>query len=87
MVDRNTLSACNDILLFTCRKISILSHTYFIIIFYTFIYLFVCLFIFGCVGSLLLHTASGGYSVAVCGFLITVASLVAEHGLQARGLQ
>ena len=25
--------------------------------------------------------------VAACGFLIVVASLVAEHGLQARGLQ
>ena len=50
-----------------------------------FIYLFY--FIFGCIGFSLLHVgfslvaASGGYSVAVCGLLIVVASLVAEHGL------
>ena len=50
----------------------------FIILFY--------LFIFGCVGSSLqrglsLVAASRGYSVAVRGLLIVVASLVAEHGL------
>ena len=39
------------------------------------------LFIFGCVGSLLsLVAASRGYS-SLCGLLIVVASLVAEHGL------
>ena len=45
------------------------------------------LFIFGCVGSLLLHAgfslvaASGGYSVVVHRLLIAVTSLVAEQGL------
>ena len=48
--------------------------------------LFIYLFIFGCVGSLLLHAGfslvavSGGYSVAVRR-LLEMASLVAEHGL------
>ena len=47
----------------------------------------IILFIFGCAGSLLLCclflvVASRGYSlVAVCGLLIAVASLVAQHGL------
>ena len=46
------------------------------------------IFIYGHARSLLLHVlslvvASGGYSViSVCGLLIAVASLVAEHGLQ-----
>ena len=49
-----------------------------------FIYL---LFIFGCIGSSLLHAAfsscgeRGLLFVAVRGLLIAVASLVAEHGL------
>ena len=54
-----------------------------------FFFFFNYLFIFGCVGSSLLHAgfslaaACGGYSsfIAVRGLLITVASLVAEHGL------
>ena len=51
-------------------------------------------FIFGCVGSSLLRTGflqlrrvGGLLLVEVCRLLIAVASLVAEHGLQARGLQ
>ena len=36
------------------------------------------LFIYGCVGSSLLRT--GFLFIAVCGLLIVVASLVAEHG-------
>ena len=51
-------------------------------------YLFLInLFIFGCAGSLLLWgfyivAMNGGYSrVSVCGLLIAVASLVADHGL------
>ena len=58
------------------------------------IYLFIYLFIFGCVGSLLLRTgflqlwrAGAILCFAVRGLLIVVASLVAEHGLQVRGLQ
>ena len=49
--------------------------------------LFVYLFIFSCVGSLLLHVAFsscgewGLLSIAVRGLLTAVASLVAEHGL------
>ena len=45
------------------------------------------LFIFGCIGSLLMHMALsscgkwGLLFVAVCGLLIAVASLVAEHRL------
>ena len=60
--------------------------------FFLYIYLFY-FFIFGCVGSSLLRglslvVASGGLLfVAVQGLLIAVAWLVAEHGLQARGLQ
>ena len=48
---------------------------------------FIYLFIFGCVGSSLLRVAffscgkRGLLFVAVCGLLIEVASLVAEHGL------
>ena len=50
------------------------------------------LFTFDDAGSLLLTgfslVASEGYSVvAVCGLLIAVASLVAEYGSRARGLQ
>ena len=37
--------------------------------------------------GLSLVAANAGYSVAVCGLLIVVASLVAEHGLYACGLQ
>ena len=50
-------------------------------------------FIFGCIGSLLLRTGfslvgkRGLLFIAVRRRLIAVASLVAEHGLQARGLQ
>ena len=43
-----------------------------------------CLFIFGCVGAceLSLVVVSRGYFlVAVCGLLLAVASLVADHGL------
>ena len=42
------------------------------------------LFIFGCVGSSLLSSSCGEQGplfVAVCGLLIVVAFLVAEHGL------
>ena len=53
------------------------------------IYFFNC----GSAGSSLLHVGfslvavSGGYSlVSVCGLLIAAPSLVAEHGLQERGL-
>ena len=52
-----------------------------------FFVLFCFVFIFGCVGSSLLHVGfslvaeRGDYSVAVRGLLIAVASLVAEHGL------
>ena len=48
---------------------------------------FIYLFIFGCVGSSLLHTGflqlrrAGGYSSLQRGLLIVVASLVADHGL------
>ena len=47
---------------------------------------FIYLFVFGCVGSSLLHAFSscgewGLLFVAVHGLLIAVASLVAEHGL------
>ena len=62
-----------------------------------FAFFFVCLlkiyiFIFGGAGSLLLCGFSvvamcRGYSVVVCGFLMVVASLVAEHGLQVLELQ
>ena len=44
----------------------------------------ICLFIFGCVGAceLSLVVVSRGYFlVAVCGLLLAVASLVADHGL------
>ena len=43
--------------------------------------------VFVAVRGLSLVAASGGYSVAVRGFLIAVASLVAEHRLQALGFQ
>ena len=55
--------------------------------------LFIYLFIFSCVGSSLLHAGflqlrqAGLFFVVVRGLLIAVASLVAEHGLQAHGLQ
>ena len=58
-----------------------------------FIYLFVCLFIFGCIGSSCCAQAfsscdeQGLLFVAVHGLLIAVASLVAEHGLWVRGRQ
>ena len=51
------------------------------------------LFIFGCVGSSLLHAGllqlrrGGLLFVMVSGLLIAVATLVAEHRLQARGPQ
>ena len=44
-------------------------------------------FFFGCVGSSLLRTGFLQLRRAVCGLLIAVASLVAEHGLQACRLQ
>ena len=56
------------------------------------IYLFICLFL----AALGLHCCTRAFSscgewgllfVAVCRLLIAVASLAAEHGLQARGLQ
>ena len=55
--------------------------------FYLFIYLF-----FGCIGSFLLRVGFscgewGLLFIVVCGLLIVVASLVAEHRLQACGLQ
>ena len=55
--------------------------------FFFFRFLKKIIFIFGCVGSLLLHAGfslvvvSRGYSVAVHGLLIVAASLVAEHRL------
>ena len=52
------------------------------------IYLFIYLFIFGCVGSLVLHARAfsscgerGLLFVEVRGLLVAVASLVAEHRL------
>ena len=54
---------------------------------FLYIILFIFFFIFGCVGSLLLHVgclvaASRGYSLAVVyRLLIAGASLIAEHGL------
>ena len=68
-----------------------LLHFFYLFIYLLFIYLF--LFIFGCFGSLLLCTAfsscdeGGLLFVPVHRLLIAVASLVAEQGLQARGLQ
>ena len=47
---------------------------------YLFIY-FWLRWVFVAVRGLSLVAASGGYFVAVCGLLIVVASLVAEHGL------
>ena len=51
-------------------------------------------FFFGCVGSSLQHTgfpvvatSRGLLFIAVLRLLIVVTSLVAEHGLSARGLQ
>ena len=52
---------------------------------------FIYIFVFGCAGSLLLSRLfssreSGGYSLTVvCGFLIEMTSLVAEHGLSSCG--
>ena len=56
------------------------------------LFLFIYLFIFGCIVSSLLHAGfscseRGLLFVALHGLLIAVASLVAEHGLQACGLQ
>ena len=48
---------------------------------------FICLFIFGYAGSLLLHGLFSNWgeqsllSVVLCGLLIAVASLIVEHGL------
>ena len=61
----------------------------FLFIYWRMIYkiLIIYLFIFGCVGSSLLHRAfsscgeQGLLLVVVCRLLIAVASLVAEHGL------
>ena len=52
----------------------------FFFLFYIFIY-FWLRWVFVAVRGLSLVAASGGYSVAVRGLLIAVASLVAEHGL------
>ena len=55
------------------------------------VFLFLYSFIFGCAGSSLLHRLFSSCSewgllfVEVCGLLIAVASLVADHGLQNRG--
>ena len=50
--------------------------------FLDFIYLFMALLGFTCCAGFSLVAVSGGYSlVAVCGLLIPVASLVAEHRL------
>ena len=67
----------------------------FLFIYWRMIYkiLIIYLFIFGCVGSSLLHRAfsscgeQGLLLVVVCRLLIAVASLVAEHGLQVHGIQ
>ena len=40
-----------------------------------------------CVGFPQVAVSRGDFLVAVCGFLIAVTSLAAEHGLQASGLQ
>ena len=48
--------------------------------FYYLIYLWLC-WVFIAVCGLSLVMEVGGYSVAECGLLIAVASLVAEHGL------
>ena len=59
---------------------------YFIIIM-LFIYFWLC-WVFLAARGLSLVAGSGGYSSLWCaGFFTAVASLVAEHGLQAHGLQ
>ena len=61
---------------------------YFILFFYKFIYLF--LSVLGlrcCVRAFSSRGERGPLFIAVYGLLIAVASLVAEPGLQARGLQ
>ena len=51
-------------------------------LFVNFIYLFLATLGLGCSDGLSQVVSSGGYSlVVVLGFLIVVASLVAEHGL------
>ena len=50
--------------------------------FLSFVYLFLAVLGLHCSAGFSLVVASGGYSlVAVCGLLIAVASLIAEHGL------
>ena len=57
--------------------------------FYKFIYfIYFCLcWVFVAARGLSVLAASRGYSVAVLGLLIAVASLLVEHGLQVHGLQ
>ena len=60
---------------------------FFLDLFYLFIFYFCLHWVFVAACRLSLVAASGGYSVAVHGLLIAVASLVVEHGLWAHGLQ
>ena len=75
----------------TSVQIYIFLNFYFILIF-SFLTLFIYLFIFVCIGSSLLHAGFlqlqrvGATLRCGAGVLIVVASLVAEHGLQACGL-
>ena len=56
-------------------------NTYFFVLFINLFIYFWLRWVFVAARGLSLVAASGGYSVAVRGLLITVASLVAEHGL------
>ena len=57
-----------------------LPQNFFFNLFILFIYFWLCwVFVAAC--GLSLGAVSGGYSVDVCGLLIAVASLLAEHGL------
>ena len=59
-----------------------LLQTAFFFFFLSFVYLFLVVLGLHCSAGFSLVVASGGYSlVAVCGLLIAVASLIAEHGL------
>ena len=59
-----------------------LQTAFFFFFFLSFVYLFLVVLGLHCSAGFSLVVASGGYSlVAVCGLLIAVASLIAEHGL------
>ena len=60
-----------------------MMYTTSLVLFYLFIYLFLAMpGLHCCAGSSLVAEKNGGYSlVAVCGLLMALASLVAEHRL------